>query len=179
MSVCFLPPTHTFFFSFLFHTMQLAGSWFSSQGSSLSLWGKRTRRWTTKELPAPRNINQRELCQRSPSQLQDPGPPNCLQAPVLDASFQTTSKTGTQSHPSADRLPKDILSSQTPQNTPPDAVLPIRGTRLSSTHQNTATSPSQHEGYTSPWTKLTHQGAETRSKGTMTLQPEERRPQTQ
>ena len=35
-------------------------------------------------------------------------------APVLEASCQTTSKTGTQPHPSADRLPKFLLSSQTP-----------------------------------------------------------------
>ena len=43
---------------------------------------------------------------------------------MLDAPCQTTSKTGTQPHPLAERLTKIILSSQTPQNTPPDAVLP-------------------------------------------------------
>ena len=35
-----------------------------------------------------------------------------------------TSKTGTQPHPLAERLPKIIIRSQTPQNTPADAVLP-------------------------------------------------------
>ena len=69
-----------------------------------------------------------------------------------------------QPYSSADRLPKVILSSQTPQNTPPDAALPIREKRLSSTHQSTDTSPSHQEAYTSPWTKLTHQGADNRSK---------------
>ena len=43
---------------------------------------------------------------------------------MLDAQCRTTSKTGTQPHPLAERLPKIILSSQTPQNIPPDAALP-------------------------------------------------------
>ena len=73
-----------------------------------------------------------------------------LQPPVLYASHQTTRKTGTQIHPSADRLQKVILSSQTPQNTPPDMALPIRGKRLSSTHQNTGMwKPTQATGPTS------------------------------
>ena len=41
---------------------------------------------------------------------------------MLDASCQTTSKTGTQPHSLEDRLPKVILSSQTPQNTSLDAA---------------------------------------------------------
>ena len=48
-----------------------------------------------------------------------------------------TSKTETQPHPLADRMPKIIISSQTPQNTPPDVVLPTRKTRSSLIHQNT------------------------------------------
>ena len=36
---------------------------------------------------------------------------------MLDAPCRTTNKTGTQLHPLAERLPKIILSSQTPQNT--------------------------------------------------------------
>ena len=39
---------------------------------------------------------------------------------------QTTSKTGTQPHPLAERLPKIIIRSQTPQNTLLDVVLPER-----------------------------------------------------
>ena len=45
---------------------------------------------------------------------------------------QTTSKSGTQPHPLAERLPKIILSTQTPQNTPLDVVLPIRNTNPAS-----------------------------------------------
>ena len=41
---------------------------------------------------------------------------------LLDKQCQTTSKTGTQPHPLAERLPKIIIRPQTPQNTPPDAV---------------------------------------------------------
>ena len=39
-----------------------------------------------------------EVSQRSSSQYQDPAIPNSLQTSVLEASGQTTSKTGTQSH---------------------------------------------------------------------------------
>ena len=58
-----------------------------------------------------------------------------------------TSKTGTQAHPLAERLPKIIIISQTPQNTPPDGVLPIRKTRSSLIHQNTGTTPLHQEAY--------------------------------
>ena len=97
--------------------------------------------WTTGDLPAPRNINQRELSQKSLSQCKDPAPPNGQQAPVLDVQYQSTNKTRTHSYPLEDRLPNIILSSQTPQNTPPDAALPTKMTRSSPTYQNTGSSP--------------------------------------
>ena len=43
--------------------------------------------------------------------------------------------------PIAERLPKIIIRSQTPQNTPQDVVLPSRKARSSPIHQNTGTSP--------------------------------------
>ena len=43
-------------------------------------------------------------------------------------------------------------------------VLPIRGTRLSCTNQWADTSLSHQEACTSPWTNLTHKGADTSSK---------------
>ena len=58
--------------------------------------------------------------QRSPSQHQGPASRNHQQATLLGTLCQTTSKTGTQPHPLAERLPKIIISSQTPQNTAPD-----------------------------------------------------------
>ena len=58
----------------------------------------------------------------SPPQYKDPPPLNGQQAPVLDAPCQTANKTGTQTHSLAERLPKVIPSSQTLQNTPPDAA---------------------------------------------------------
>ena len=82
----------------------------------------------------------------------------------LDTSLQTTSKTGAQPHPSVDRLPKVVLSSQTPKNTPPEEALVFRGKRLNATHQTAGTRPSHQDAYTSPWTNLTHQGADKRSK---------------
>ena len=80
-----------------------------------------------------------------------------------DASSQTTNRVGTHHHPSADRLPKVILSPQPSLNTPLDMALPTRGKRPSSTHQWAGTSPSHQEACTNPWTNLTHQGADTRS----------------
>ena len=67
-----------------------------------------------------------------------------------------TSKTGTQPHPLAERLPKIIISSQTPQNIPPDAVLPTKKTRSSLIYQNTGTSPLYQEAYTTHRNNLTH-----------------------
>ena len=81
-----------------------------------------------------------------------------------DTSGQTTNRVGTQPHPLADRLPKVILSAQMPLNIPLDTALPTRRTRPSSTHQWAGTSPSHHKACTGPWTNLTHQGADTRSK---------------
>ena len=51
-------------------------------------------------------------------------------------------------HPLAERLPKIIIRPQTPQNTPPDTVLPTRKTRFSLIHQNTDTSALHQEAYT-------------------------------
>ena len=118
------------FFLFLFFLFSLAmqcGLWALS--SLARAWASRVGApnpgcWTAREFLGPGNINWCVLSQRYPSRHQDLAPPNCLQAPVLDTSCRTTSKTGTQPHPSADMLPKAILSSQTPQNTPPDTALP-------------------------------------------------------
>ena len=129
-----------FFFSSVLCGLQGLGALATGQASASEVGELSPGHWTARELLAPGNTNQQELSQRSPSQHQDPAPPNGQQAPVLDASCQTTSKTGTQPHPLADSLPKVILTSQTPQNTPPDVALPIRGTRSSSTHQNSGTS---------------------------------------
>ena len=65
-----------------------------------------------------------KISQRPPSQRQDPAPLNDQQATVLDTLCQTISKTGTQHHPLADRLPEIIIRQQTPQNTQPDLDLP-------------------------------------------------------
>ena len=72
----------------------------------------------------------------------------------------TTNKTGTQTHPSAHRLPKVVLSSQTPQNIPLDMALLFRGKRLSSTRQNADTIPSHQEACTRHWTYPTTRGRE-------------------
>ena len=81
-----------------------------------------------------------KISQRYPSQHQDPGPLNNQQATVLDTLCQTTSETGTQPHPLAERLPKIIIRSQTPQNTLLDVDLPTKKIRSSLIHQNTDTS---------------------------------------
>ena len=73
---------------------------------------------------------------------------NDQQATVLDTLCQTSSKTGPQPHPLAERLPKIIIRSQTPQNTSLDVVLPTRKTGSSLIHQNTHTSPLCQDAYT-------------------------------
>ena len=87
---------------------------------------------------------------------------------MLDTACQTTNKTGTQPHPLAERLRKIIISSQTPQNTPPDTALPNRKTRSSPIHQNTGTSPLHQEAYTTHWTNLTHWGQTPKTTGAWT-----------
>ena len=69
---------------------------------------------------------------------------------MLDTLCQTTRKTRTQPHPLAERLLKIIIRSQTPQNIPPDAVLPTRKTRSSLIHQNTVPSNRKHTQPTEP-----------------------------
>ena len=83
--------------------MRLAGSWFTSFSQAkapVELRGAPSPNyWTNREPQTPGNIHQSEVSRRSSSQHQDPALPNSLQTPVLEASGQTTSKTGTQSHP--------------------------------------------------------------------------------
>ena len=93
-------------------------------------------------------ISNDKISQRSPFQRQDPAALNDQQATVLDTLCQTISKTGTQTHPLAERLSKIIIRSQTPQNTPLDVDLPTRKTRSRLIHQNTGTSPLYQEAYT-------------------------------
>ena len=120
-----------------------------------------------------------KISQRSPSQSQDPAQLNDQQATLLDTLCQTTSKTGTQPHPLAQRLLKIIIRPLTPQNTPPDVDLPTRRTRLSLIHENTGTSPLHQEAYTANWTNLSHWGQTPKTTETTNLQPVKRRPQTQ
>lgn len=131
-----------FFLFFLSCAMWLVRSWCSSQELGLSHWGGR---------PESRALNHQRtpdlleylwvFSQRFPSLHLDLAPPNGQQAPVLDDSCPTTSKTVTQTHPLADKLPKAILGWQTAKNTPLDPALVIRGIRSSSTHHNRGTVP--------------------------------------
>ena len=54
-------------------------------------------------------------------------------------------------------------------NHPLTQLCPSEGHKLASFHQNTGTSPSQHEAFISHWTNLTHWGQRPKTKGTMTL----------
>ena len=160
--------------------MWLTGSWCSNQVSCLCLWGGRAEfRTLVHQRPPSSMLYQlaRDL-QRSQSQCKNPAPLNDQQATVLDTLCQTTSKTGKQPHALAERLPKIMIMSQTPQNTPPDAVLPTRKTRSSLIHQNTVTSPLHQEAYTTHWTKRSNWG-KTKKMRMMNMQPPKRRPQTQ
>ena len=84
-----------------------------------------------------------------------PGSTQLPAAPSAGRLTPNNKQDSNTNHPSAHRLPKVILSSQTHQNTPPDTALLIRGKRLSSIHQNAGTSPSHQEAYTRHWTNPT------------------------
>ena len=99
--------------------------------------------------------------------------PTAFRLQYWDASSQTTNKVRTQPHPSADRLPKVVLSLQSPLNTPVDMALPTRGTTPSSPHQWADTSLSYQEACTSPWTNLTNTGQTSGARGSTILQPAE------
>ena len=86
-----------------------------------------------------------------------------------EAPGQITNRVGTQPHPSADRLPKGVLSMQPPLIISLDTALPTRWTRPSSTHQWAATSLSHQETCASPWINVTNQRADTRSKKSYNL----------
>ena len=70
--------------------------WFTGWGSGLaSMVGALSpNHQSNREPQTTENINSCEFSPRSSSQHQDLAPTNCLQAPVLDASGQKTSKTG-------------------------------------------------------------------------------------
>ena len=170
------------FFSLFFRAMWLTGSWSTArcQPWASEVGEPSSGHWTTRDLLTPHNISigessPRDLLLNVKTQLH----PMARKAPVLDTPCQTTSKTGTQPHPLAERLPKIILSSHTPQNTPPHTALPTRETRSSPTYQNTGTSPLHQEAYTTHWTNLTNWGQTPKTTGTKKLQPVKRRPQTQ
>ena len=159
----------------------MKGSWCSSQASGLCLWGGRAnfRTLVHKRPPSSMSYQMAKISQRSLSQHQDPASLNDQQATVLDILCQTTSRTGTQHHPLAERLPKIIIRPQTQQNTPPDVDLPTRKTRSSLIHQTIGTSPLHQEAYTTHWTNLSHWGQTPKATGTTNLQPAKRRHQTQ
>ena len=168
------------FFSLLFWAMWLKGSWCPGRVSGLSPWGGRAKQdIRPPETSWPHIISSaRAVPETSVSRLR-PRPLNNQQAAVLDTPCQTTSKTGTQPHPLAETLPKIIISSEIPQNTPPDMVLPTRKITYSLIQQNTGTSPLHQEAYTTHWTNLTHWGQTLKTMGTTNLWPAHRRPQTE
>ena len=95
---------------------------------------------------------------------------------MQDTPWQTTSKTGTQSHPSAERLPKIIIRSQTPQHT----------TRHGPAHQKDKIQPHppEHRHQSPPPGSLRNPmnqpyplGQTPKTTGTTDLQPAKRRPQ--
>ena len=92
--------------------MQDLGSWAGGRAWVPVVGALSLNCWTNREPQTPGNINQSEVSRRSLSQQQDPALPNCLQTPMLEASGQTTSKTGTQSHPSKNKKQKTKMRRQ-------------------------------------------------------------------
>ena len=109
--------------------------------------------------------------------LPDLAPPKSMQALAQGHLCQTNSRIGTEHHPSADRLPKVVLSSQPPINTPLYMVLPTRGNRPSSTHRGQAPVPPTRKPAQAPGPTSPTRGQTPEARGTTILQPVERRPQ--
>ena len=80
--------------------MQDLGSQAEGQAKAPAVGAPSPNHWTNRKPQTQGNIQQSEVSWRSSSWHQDPALPNNLQTPVLEASGQTTSKTGTQSHSS-------------------------------------------------------------------------------
>ena len=80
------------------------------------------------------------------------------------ASGQSINRAGRQSHLSVDTMPKVILSPQLPTDTPFDTALSTSRKRPSSTHQWAGTCASKQKACTSPWTSLSHQEADARTR---------------
>ena len=110
---------------------------------------------------APENTDLHAPSQRLPVWHQDLALPN---SQSWDVSGQTTSRIGTQTEPTEDRVPKAILTSQPPINAPCDTTLPTCGMRPSFTHGWAGASPSYQEISTSPTTSITYWNADTRRK---------------
>ena len=119
----------------------------------------------------------RALPEISVSTLKDPAPLRDQEAPVLDTPCQTTTKTGTQPHPLAERLPKIKIKSQTAQYTPPATHQKDKIQPHSPEHRHQSPPPgSLHNPLNQPY----QLGADTknnRKTGTTNLQPAKRRPQ--
>ena len=95
--------------------LQCLGSLTRDHAWASELFEPSARPWTASKLPAPGTINQQEISHRFPYQYQDTASHNWQQAPLLDASHQSTSETETKSHALADRLSKVIQSSEIPK----------------------------------------------------------------
>ena len=124
-------------------------------------------------------ISNGEISQRSPSQCQDPAPLNDQQATVLDTLCQTTSKTGTQPHPLAERLPNFKIRPQTPKTHhqtwtwPPERQDPASSTRIQ------AVVPPNRKPIQPTEPTLANGDRQQKKPEATNLQPLKRRPQTQ
>ena len=115
---------------------------------------------------APENTDLCELSQGLPFWHQDLALPN---SQSWDVSGQTTSRIGTQTQPTEDRVPEAVLTSQPPINARCDTTLPTCGTRPSLTHRWAGASPSYQGISTSPMTSITHWKQTPEERGAMIL----------
>ena len=136
--------------------------------------------WTDREFPGPGNINQ----YASPGDIHLNTkilhhPTACRLQSVLDTSCQTTSETGTKPQTSADRLPKVILSSQTPPKHHLTWPCPSEGKDSAPPTRTQAPVPPTRKPAQAPGPNSPTREQTTERRGMTTLQPVERRPQTQ
>ena len=105
--------------------------------------------------------------------------PTACRLQCWDASGQTTNSVGTQPHPSADRVPKVILSPQLPLNTPLDMALAIRGKDPAPSTSGQVPVPPTRKPAQAPQPTSPTREQTPEAKGTTILQPAEQRTQMQ
>ena len=159
--VCVLCFLFFFFFNFCmpvcfntlyWHIKHLVGFWFPEQKLGLSFWGGSTESRTLdcQRILTQGNINQWELLEKHPPDFR-------TQNHTISCSTQHWMPKSNNKQGKTTNSNQQTGYPHASPDAPPNIALSIRGKKLNCSNQNTGTSPSQYEAYSSHRTNLTHQ----------------------